>query len=841
VAEVIQKRLLLKNEEGVELLSEVYHNQANNFKTLFTFVDGSKDYKLYNGREHFIHSYPFIPYQFTLFQTSIQNLSLHSAFEGKHSSVGERSMLGVFQQVAVQIGDSKVGQLATFDLMFEGIRTALKSQIQSAISQVAENQLDNQFAVRLLKALFLVKYVKEFKTTVRNLCVLMRESFDQDPSSLQKQVEEALNLLEQQTYIQRNGDLYEYLSDEEKNVEQEIKNTDVEADKVAEELEKILFDGVIKTRKIRYEENGQDYSFTRKLDDKLFGRESELSIHIVSPFHENIEDEETLIRNSWGRSELLVLLPPDERLIRDLLMYKRTEKYIKQNISVSQQETVLRILNDKGYQNRDRLREIQERVKLLMGKAKLFVSGIEIETSSEEGQTRIVKGFHELISRVYPNLRMLRGAKYSEDQIHTILNDRQNTLDGLDVTSLSEAEQELFAFIQANQNGGVRTTLKSVLEKFEKKPYGWYYASILCLLAKICVRGKVELKIDGIILDEDDQEKALRNSHGHGNLALEPQEEFTASQIRALKEFYEDFFDTTPSSTEAKALGKETEEAFRKLLKDLYPLTGQISQYTFLKNLTAAVEKLKEAEGKPYIWFLKELIRKDDYFMELKEEIIDPITKFMAGPQKEIYDSARELLVNQKPNLEYGFTESAKKIAAVLHDTECYKGNMIQQLKENVEELKALIKEKLQTEIGIAVHKVQAMQIRLSAMDEFQQLPEEKKNQLIESFTTFQDSLKSKELIAGIRDSLRSFEDFEYHRLLSTLSKPEERTDTPSSTLEVSSGTPDKKQSQVISRRSILVDYNKAWLADEGDVESYLNALRKALLAEIDNGKRIQI
>lgn len=661
VAEVIQKRLLLKNEEGVELLSEVYHNQLNNFKTLFTFVDGSKDYKLYNDREHFIHSYPFIPYQFTLFQTSIQNLSLHSAFEGKHSSVGERSMLGVFQQVAVQIGDSKVGQLATFDLMFEGIRTALKSQIQSAISQVAEKQLDNQFAVRLLKALFLVKYVKEFKTTVRNLCVLMRESFDQNPSSLQKQVEEALNLLEQQTYIQRNGDLYEYLSDEEKNVEQEIKNTDVEADKVAEELEKILFDGVMKTRKIRYEENGQDYSFTRKLDDKLFGRESELSIHIVSPFHENIEDEETLIRNSWGRSELLVLLPPDERLIRDLLMYKRTEKYIKQNISVSQQETVLRILNDKGYQNRDRLGEIQERVKLLMGKAKLFVSGIEIETSSEEGQTRIVKGFQELISRVYPNLRMLRGAKYSEDQIHTILNDRQNTLDGLDVTSLSEAEQELFAFIQANQHGGVRTTLKSVLEKFEKKPYGWYYASILCLLAKICVRGKVELKIDGIILDEDDQEKALRNSHGHGNLVLEPQEEFTASQIRALKEFYEDFFDTPPSSKEAKALGKETEKAFRNLLNKLYPFTGQISQYTFLTNLSAVVEEMKEAEGKPYTWFLKELVRRNDHLMDLKEGIIDPIRKFMAGPQKEIYDSARELLVNQKPNLEYGFTESAKK------------------------------------------------------------------------------------------------------------------------------------------------------------------------------------
>ncbi len=57
-------------------------------------------------------------------------------------------------------------------------------------------------------------------------------------------VEEALNLLEQQTYIQRNGEVYEYLTDEEKDVEQEIKNTEVESDAVAEELGKLVFDRV---------------------------------------------------------------------------------------------------------------------------------------------------------------------------------------------------------------------------------------------------------------------------------------------------------------------------------------------------------------------------------------------------------------------------------------------------------------------------------------------------------------------------------------------------------------------------------------------------------------------
>ena len=249
VDEVLQKRLLMKNDAGVRLLSNIYHAEANNFKTLFDFADGSKNYRNFQDQDHFIHNYPFIPYQFTLFQSAIQNLSQHNAFEGKYNSVGERSLLGVFQQVATHINNHEIGQPATFDLMFEGIRTSLKSNIQNAISQ-AEKHLDNLFAIRLLKALFLVKYVKEeFKPTIRNLCVLMIEGFNQDMPLLRKKVEEALNLLEQQTYIQRNGELYEYLTNEEKDIEQEIKNTEVDNSDVKAELEKIIFDHVIKERR----------------------------------------------------------------------------------------------------------------------------------------------------------------------------------------------------------------------------------------------------------------------------------------------------------------------------------------------------------------------------------------------------------------------------------------------------------------------------------------------------------------------------------------------------------------------------------------------------------------
>ena len=852
VAEVIQKRLLMKTEEGVRLLSDIYHAQSNNFKTLFDFADGSQTYRNYQDREHFIHSYPFIPYQFALFQSAIQNLSQHSAFEGKHSSVGERSMLGVFQQVAIQIGDHEIGQLATFDLMFEGIRTALKSNIQRAIIQ-AENHLDGPFAIRLLKTLFLVKYVKEFKPTLRNLCVLMLDGFNQDLPALRKRVEEALSLLEQQTYVHRNGELYEYLTDEEKDVEQEIKNTEVESSDVAAELEKIVFDHVIKQRKIRYDENGQDYPFSRKLDDRLHGREYELAIHVISPFHENAESESILRMQSMGRDELLILMPADERLVRDILMYKRTEKYIRQNISITQQEAVKRILTDKGFQNRERYAELQQRVQSLMGKAKLFVAGADIEIGSEDAQTRVLRGFHELISRAYPNLRMLRRITYTENDIAKCLKHSQQGLFGNDATSLAESEQELLAFIQSNNRGGVRTTLKNLLEKFERKPYGWYYAAVLCTLANLCARGKVEVRTDGNLLEEDDLERALRNTHGHGNVVLEPQVEFTASQVRALKEFFEDFFDAPPRASEAKALGKETGTALQDLTHQLTPLAAQASQYPFLNALTPVLEKLKELTGKPYTWYLTELTRQEDALLDMKESVIDPVRKFMSGPQKGIFDNARKFVQSQEPNFAYIEGDETAQVVASLTDPECSKGNRMQQVKTQVETLQEKVTAQIEAEIAKAKETVAALKGRLCGMAEFGALNGDQQEQITRPFNEFNVAIERQKLIAVIRDTLRRFEESDYQRLLSQMTSWAQPAPTPKpapepgETAKPDKGTkptpPAKPEPRIeyVPSRSVKVSFDKAWLADETDVERYLESMREALLDEIRKGKRIQI
>lgn len=857
VAEVIQKRLLDKKEDFIPELSEVFHQQENNFKTLFDFADGSQTYRNFRDREHFIQSYPFVPYQFTLFQSAIQNLSVHSAFEGKHSSVGERSMLGVFQQVAIAIKGHQLGELATFDLMFEGIRTALKTAIQQSIIK-AEKNLDNKFAVRLLKALFLVKYVKEFKPSVRNLCVLMHDSFDRNIPSLKLEIEEALNLLEKETYIQRNGELYEYLTDEEQDIEQEIKNTEVDNSVVASELEKLIYDGVLKTRKIRWDENNQDYNFSRKLDDNLSGREHELAINVISPFHDLSDQLEKHKTDTVYAHEVRIVMADNERLVRDLILYKQTEKYAEHATRTTQQDSIKRIIAEKRSYNAERLTQLRQSVAKLVGTAKYYVAGKDLELSGEDGQGKILRAFGELIKHTYPNLKMLREHSYTENDIPGILTQAEQGLFG-DETQLPEAQQEMLSFIQSNNRGGIRTTVKSLLDKFESKPYGWSFAAVLCTLAHLCGRAKVEVRESTNLLDDSGLARALKNTASHSSLILDPQVEFSQSQTRKVKEFYNDYFDKVAHATEVKALAKEVQEGFVTQANILDKCLGQSEQYPFIRALSPILAELQALKDKPYTWFMSELTSDEDKWFDFKEKTIDPILKFMKGPKKASFDEAKQLLAAQKPNLEYVSGEAHQQIAEALVNPEIYKGVAIQRLKASTESLETELNDLLIKEREVAIGSIELLKDKLTSYDEYQALDHDKQAQLVSSFDAAISKLNGQNLIAMLRDEMRRFEEQGYSNLvqkLMTWSRPEPAkpshiqqpvsADDGDEELTANPAGVDEtaiihEPPQTIAVRNIKVDFHKPWLASDQDVEQYLKEYKKSLLAMINEGKNIQL
>lgn len=95
VVEVIQKRLLTKKPEYESVMNELWNEQNANLRTMFEFTRETSKFsnnKAYS-KDDFIASYPFVNYEFELFQNVLREMSRYNMFSGRHASVGERSML----------------------------------------------------------------------------------------------------------------------------------------------------------------------------------------------------------------------------------------------------------------------------------------------------------------------------------------------------------------------------------------------------------------------------------------------------------------------------------------------------------------------------------------------------------------------------------------------------------------------------------------------------------------------------------------------------------------------------------------------------------------------------
>ncbi|MDF1803030.1 BREX system P-loop protein BrxC [Thalassovita sp.] len=838
VAEVIQRRLLAKTSEGQVTLGNLHDREENNLKTLFDFADGSMKLKNYRDREHFISSYPFPPYQYDLFQMAITSLSEHNAFEGKHSSVGERSMLGVFQEVSKKLKDKEVGGLATFDLMFEGIRTALKSSVQQSI-QIAEKNLDDHFAVRVLKSLFLVKYVKGFKPSVRNIGILLLSEFEADQTSQRRKIEEALSRLERETYIQRNGEVYEFLTNEEKDVEAEIKGLDIDPSELAGELSAIAFDLVLKHRRINHVKSGYEYAITRKLDDHAIGREHELSINLISPLNFDAENFDAYRMATMAKDELAVCTGADANFYKDLELFKQTDKFIRQSRSGSPQPGRDRIVAEKGEQNGRRAKDLEMRLRKLMGSARLFVRGDELEIGGEDAQERISKAFQSLVDKVYTNLPMLRGVSYTEADINKAVQS-ESGLFGSDGTGINEAEQDVLSFINAQARNGVKVSVKYLADRFTSKPYGWPITAVLCLAGSLVAKGKIEARVDSAIKEGLDLAKALNNSHALPNILLTPQTEFSAAEIRRAKELYQELFAQPSSGTDARGLGAEWATSIDALEAEVDGLVRQSHRYPFLTALEPFHELLRGMKGKPANWYISDAAKREDNLLNAKEDILDKVKSFMGGAQKGIYDDARDMLTSQSANIDYVDPDAGAKLRAALEDPGCFKGSMIQNLKSDLFDLKNKVELKVLEERKAVTAEVEDVSAKIAQMPDFQALDTDKQARITARIESHKAGLDTITLIPVLRDRANGART----NLLSDVVTELDRLARPTPAPEPQPGMSDRpapapQPPTTVLASQLKVAAPKTLLTDEADVDQYLEEMKKTLLAEIRAGKKV--
>jgi len=834
VDEVIEKRLLSKKPENQPFLKKIWKNEQANMETLLSFSEGGVQFKGFQNETDFINKYPFVAYQFDLFQQCIRALSNHNAFQGKHASVGERSMLGVFQHVIQHIETKDENAIVSFDLLFEGIRSTIRGELQNAIT-LSEKNLDNDFAIKVLKALFMVKYYSNFKTTVRNISTLMIDNIHVDLMEHEKYIQLALSILENQTYIQRNGDLFEFLTDDEKDIEQEIKATDIDDQKVTELFKDIVFDEIIRDTKIRYLDNKQEYDFTSKIDGAILGREKELVVEIITPNFKDHDREEFFTSQTMGYSTLLMMvLRNDDHLLMDVRMYLKTDKYIKQTQSQTTKDNTIRILFEKAKQNTERRKILVSQVKLLLGESDVYFNGQKQSIpNSSDGKTKVITSFQSLIKLAYPNLKMLGTTVFSEETTKSIIKDRADDLFGTDDATMSEAESEVLNIIHRRKRQSERTTLSDLRDHFSRRPYGWYQNAIWSITARLYKRGKVELRQDSNLLDDDGALNAFLNNRFYASTLLEPQIDIDPRQVKALSEVYTSFFDEPCPAREAK----DVATVFQDKLKDEYINLSRIlvskDNYPFLSEIEPVFTFLDKLIKKEFTYYLTSLKDFEGDLMEFKEKTLDPIKRFWNGEQKKIFDSIQHFFSGNQSNLDYVECEELSTLKGVIEHPKPYTGSIIKDAKAAKDRLTAMVLKQIEDEKGQTKQEIETTITVIQGKPEFTGLEKGKQDLVLRPFFDELQKLKDQRFIANLRETRSKIRGRLLEQQLNEMIRLVKPPDTPSEVNE--------PKVHYMRFNSVKVDFPKSELQTKEDVDKYIEALKVVLADLIKQNKRISL
>ena len=838
VEEVIEKRLLDKNTTGETVLASLYDEQQANFRTLFDFVDGAKTYSNYADEENFVDIYPFVPYQFPFFQAALVGLSEHNVFEGRHSSVGERSMLAVVQEVTVKLTDKPVGSLVPFDLMLTGIRQAVKSaairNIATAEKQLPSDQRD--IALRLLRALFLVKYIDDFNATSRNLAVLLYDHFGQDLTELNTQVKQALELLEQQTYIQRNGTKYEYLTNEEQEIEQEIKNTDIDSSEVSRLLIDIIRGDVVKQSSFRNVPTGRDFKFGLQLDNVTYGTQHDLTINYISAFGEYetgmLGRMDVIKAHSANRDELRVVLGDDGRLYQDLRLAVQTKKYVQRKRSTSLTPTQQRILDQRGQHVFELESELKDRVRQAIKNATFIINGSEIAVSATEPEARVEEGFNQLISRTYTQLSLLGGVEYSETGIAAIVQEPTPSLDVGNVRDkLQDAADEVNSFILGQRKLGINVTVKRIVEQFEAKPYGWPLAAALSAVARLYSHSQVTLSIDSQPLKRTEVAEALRNANKRPTTVVAEQRQFDPGKVQQVRRFTQDFFGEATLPTDPMELAAILQEKLGSERRELQATRRDASQYPFITVLDEPIELLDQVVDKDADWYLDGFTAHIGGLLDAKQDAIDPIQAFLTGSQRVIFDDATRLWAANQANFAYLGNGEADQVKAFLDDPKTFRGNGINRLKEAAAALKSATDEAVQnaqqdakTEIADRWDAVQQSSAWLSTTDDARK----QAAAIVECATKTVTSATS---IPVIKQCATEFAEVDYPKVLNVLEAGRQQENFGE---EQGSPAP-----VIVSIQKLPRLMAGTILSCDEDIDGYVTALRSQLHTTISEGKRV--
>lgn len=848
VDEVIKKRILDKKEVGKEALEILFDQKSSILKNLITFTSDTAEMKTYQDSRDFVEVYPFIPYQFNLLQKVFEGVRLHGA-SGKHISEGERSLLGAFQESAIRYMDAELGTLIPFSVFYETIEAFLDGSIKSVISKAGKNTRLNKYDVEVLKVLFLLKYVKEINTNLENLSTLMISNIDDDKIETKKKIQESLNKLIRETLVQKNGEEYVFLTNDEQDINKEIQNMQVEISETINKVGEVIFGEIYKTNKFRYSPK-KDFNFNKYIDETPYGlANNEIGIKIITPYNDTDELTQYDLRQlSTRENNMIVKLSNDTTFLEEIEESLKIEKYMRLNSGSRSNATIEAIKIRKGEEKNER----RERANLILREniksAEIYVNGNLLEIKEKEPNDRINDGLRALVDVVYSKLSYIKKNIYTSREIQDILAKENKVQLGFEETNEDAnklAIDEVLRYIE-RYSVGASVTVKTIMNNFSKSPFGWDEIDIQAIVAKLFKEQKIKLEYSGenLNINNKDLLNYITKRDYVEKTRVKVRKGVPAKQIKIVKDISKDtLFNTITKSDEDGVMEEFKATVTKKIHQiDLLLQEYKIVRYPGKKILLEGKKLLEETlDYREPIEFFENVCELEENFYDFEEDSEDILKFFKEGnPQKKNFDTALEKLKHAKENNDYLDSEAkqiVESIQSIVEMDEPY--NKIQELPIMIEKYNNKLLDLYEDEaenirpiLETYKNEVMIYLAQFDFVDEFKTIYLNKFSELLEKLNNakqFNTILAMPQMAERTKNNCIA----EINREVE-IRKPKKEEDAPR---QVEDSKPEKqKQTRMVSKTYMMP--HQPVVSSVDDIETILRDMRTRLEKELnDNGE----
>ena len=725
VDEVIKKRILAKTDNAANMLALSYSRNSAVLKNLFTFNDAVLDLKGYAGENDFIETYPFVPYQFRLMQNVLAQIRKHGN-SGKHLSGGERSMLSGFQEAAQAIEDKDENALVPFCLFYNTVHTFLESAIRRVIDrcQTAADNHDGieQYDVSVLKLLYLIRYVDDIKANVDNITTLMVDDIRADKIIMRKQIQECLDRLARENYIARNGDTYTFLTDDEQDIERDIRNTPVDSAAIVQSIATIVFGDLYVSKKFKY--GKYDFAYDQLIDDTAIGQLTgaiRLRILTVASDLYTAPDQMLLMKSNVD-NEVILVLSDKYPYFDDLESAAKIRKYAKSRNVAQLPEAIQHIIRSKQQQASAYEKTAKEHIAAAILEAKVYVAGEVSSFRSATVRDKIESALTSLVESVYSKLGYIRRNFDSDSELLAILNSqaKQLTIGGGVAIDNPEAVAEIEQFLELQKMKMLPTSMGDIHRRFSAIPYGWREIDIAAAIVSLMSVQKVTIQYGGSTIQPNDSHilEYLRRRNGDKTTVAQ-RTEMDPALLKKAREFLKEFFNTMDLPSDEDTLIVYVISSFtserdklQSLLDNQYASRAYPDKTVVERGVKLCNELLSQKKDNTAL--LKKLIAMQDDFLDHNEDMADVLAFFKN--QKNIFDSAAALIAKLSAEQEYlqaerEATNALAQIRAILNQAKPYKRiaelpNLIHTVQSTYSQLLEVKKQDVYAEIQAAMGEI---------------------------------------------------------------------------------------------------------------------------------------